>query len=205
MQTIERFVVLLYDRTSTSTDVNKARCKLFAKKGNVELIPPTSAALKQHVRRAVYQGGHVWGQALVPAPALPSPGDWWWSSTCDQIYEPYWTTLPEASKVCQELISCTCKKGFTRDPSSRKQNWNVQHCAIAEGSAWITEVIQELNLLCSDDNVMILVIMYNVVSVYGKVPFISMGGHFVNWRRTISSTMMIDIPNERQRNCLQYL
>ncbi len=35
MHTIERFVILLYDRTSTSTDVDKARCKLFAKKSNV--------------------------------------------------------------------------------------------------------------------------------------------------------------------------
>ena len=120
MQTIERFVVLLYDRISTSNDVNKARCKLFAKKGNVELIPPTSAALKQHVRRAVYQGGQMWGQALVPAPALPSPSDWGWSSTSDQMYEPYWTTLPEASKVCQELISCTCKKGCTKRCKCKK-------------------------------------------------------------------------------------
>ena len=60
-QTIERFVILLYDRTSTSTDVNKAHCKLFAMKNNVQLIPPPSAALKQHVRRAMYQGGYVWG------------------------------------------------------------------------------------------------------------------------------------------------
>ena len=27
-------------------------------------IPPTKAALKEHVKRAVYQGGHVWGQML---------------------------------------------------------------------------------------------------------------------------------------------
>jgi len=30
--TIERFIILLYDRTSTSTDINKTRCKLFAGK-----------------------------------------------------------------------------------------------------------------------------------------------------------------------------
>jgi len=70
---MERF--LLYDRTSTSTDVDKTHCKLFARKNNVQLIPQTSAALKQHVRRAVYQGRHVWSQALLSAPALPSPID----------------------------------------------------------------------------------------------------------------------------------
>ena len=81
--TIERYIILLYDRTSTATDINKAHCKLFAKRSNVQLIPPTSAALKQHVRRAVYQGGYVWGQALVPAPTLPSPTDWGWIKTSD--------------------------------------------------------------------------------------------------------------------------
>jgi len=36
--TIERFVILLYDRTSTSTDVDETRCKLFARKNNVQPI-----------------------------------------------------------------------------------------------------------------------------------------------------------------------
>ncbi|QQP51603.1 Uncharacterized protein FKW44_001729 [Caligus rogercresseyi] len=56
---IERFVILLYDRTSKCTDIYKARWKLFARKNNVQLIPPTKAALEEHVKRAVYQGGHV--------------------------------------------------------------------------------------------------------------------------------------------------
>ncbi|KAJ8893180.1 hypothetical protein PR048_005765 [Dryococelus australis] len=57
---IERFVILLYDRTSFCLDVDEARTKLFIKKNNVQLITPTKAALKEHVRRATYQGSHVW-------------------------------------------------------------------------------------------------------------------------------------------------
>ena len=68
MHVIERFVILLYDRTSKCKDVNKARKKLFAKKSSVQNIPPTYAALEQHVKRSALQGGHVWGQALVPEP-----------------------------------------------------------------------------------------------------------------------------------------
>lgn len=68
MHTIERFTRLLYDRTNSEIDIDKARRKLFAKNSDVQLIPLTRAALEQHVRRAVYQGGHVLGQALVPAP-----------------------------------------------------------------------------------------------------------------------------------------
>ena len=76
MQVIERFVILLYDRTSTSTEVNQARKRLFAKTSSVQRIPPTRAALEQHVKRAAFQGGHVWGQALSPDPVLPSPSAW---------------------------------------------------------------------------------------------------------------------------------
>ena len=44
LHTIERFVILVYDRTSTSTEVNRARKKLFAKTSSVQKIPPTYSA-----------------------------------------------------------------------------------------------------------------------------------------------------------------
>ena len=44
----------------------------------MQRIPPTYAALEQHVKRAAFEGGHVWGQVLVPQPPLPSPSDWSW-------------------------------------------------------------------------------------------------------------------------------
>ena len=51
--TIERFVILLYDRTSQCTEIDTARRKLFVKKQNVLSIPPTKSALEEHVKRAV--------------------------------------------------------------------------------------------------------------------------------------------------------
>ncbi len=98
MKAMERYVILLYDRTSTCTDINEARKKLFAKKSSVLRIPPTRAALEQHVKRAAFQGGHVWGQTLLAQPVIPSPCDWGWIKT-DGLYEPHWNTLPEASKT----------------------------------------------------------------------------------------------------------
>ena len=59
LHTIERFVILLYDRRCSYTDIDKVRKKLFARKNNVELIPPTKAVLKEHVKRAAYRGSHV--------------------------------------------------------------------------------------------------------------------------------------------------
>ena len=112
MSVLESFVVLLYDRTSTETTVNAARRHLFTTKArSIEAMPPTGAALLQHAKRATYQGGHVWGQAHVRAPDLPSPESWGWSKSATKGWEPLWTLLPEAAVSCSELLRCGCKKG----------------------------------------------------------------------------------------------
>ena len=77
MAVLERFVVLLYDRTSSLVKVNEVRQELFSKRSrNLDSIPPTRASLEQHVKRAVFQGGYVWGQTLLRQPVFPSPSDW---------------------------------------------------------------------------------------------------------------------------------
>ncbi|KAG7167742.1 putative RNA recognition motif-containing protein 2, partial [Homarus americanus] len=93
MHIIERFVILLYDRTSSCMDINKARRKLFTKKNNVQLIPPRKAALEEH---------------------LPLPTSWGWTKNAEGLYTPFWTTLPGAAHTCYELVSCRCKKGCVK-------------------------------------------------------------------------------------------
>ena len=62
MVVLERFVVLIYDRTSSLTKVNEARQKLFLKRSrSLDSIPPTRALLEQ---------------TLLCQPVLPSPSDW---------------------------------------------------------------------------------------------------------------------------------
>ena len=76
MPMLERFVVLMYDRTNNCLDVNSCRRDLFVKKGRaMEALQPTFAALLQHSCRAVYQAGHVWAQSLVQQQQLPPPED----------------------------------------------------------------------------------------------------------------------------------
>jgi len=112
MELLERYVVLLYDRTSSQTLVNQARKDLFTLKGRaIDGLPPTKASLIEHTKRAAYQTGHCWGQAMVAAPELPSPGDWGWKRKERGGWEVIWTTLPEAAKACRELLHCGCKKG----------------------------------------------------------------------------------------------
>ena len=85
------------------------------------------------IERAVFQGGHVWGQTLVPQPVLPSPSSWGWIKTDDGLYEPHWTTLPEASKTCYELISCGCKKGCRSRCKCKKASLKCTALCVCEG------------------------------------------------------------------------
>lgn len=108
---LERFFILLYDRTSHHICIDSARQFMFTKKGmEITKIPPTKDALQQHVKRATYQSGHIWSQALVAAPVLPDPSDWGWSSDKDG-WNPIWMTIPDADKCCLELLCCGCKTG----------------------------------------------------------------------------------------------
>ena len=78
MNKLQRFVILRYEITSECTQVDQCRKLLFAKGRQLDRIPPTEAALRDHVKRAVYQAGYCWGKALVTQQQLPSPGDWGW-------------------------------------------------------------------------------------------------------------------------------
>ena len=88
--------------------INKARRNFFTRKENVQLIFSIMAALEEYVKRAVYQGGHVWGQILLPAPELPAPAYWGWSMTGRQ-YTPYWTRKAEAAHTCIELFFASAR------------------------------------------------------------------------------------------------
>lgn len=111
MQKLEKFVVLMYDRSSALNGVDEERLELFARKQrSYDAIPPTSAALKEHAKRAAYQAGIIWGQVTDPNPDYDSPANWGWDQDGD-TWKIKWTTLPPISASCQELIKCSCKKG----------------------------------------------------------------------------------------------
>ena len=110
MDTLEQFVVIMYDRSSTTCKVDEARFDLFARKQRAyDAIPPTQAALTEHVKRAVFQAGHVWGQSTVTEQQLPSPSNWGWSKQ-NNVWVPKWTTLSAIAECCQEIQKCGCKK-----------------------------------------------------------------------------------------------
>ena len=106
---LKRFMVIMYSRTSPHQDVNHAWQSMFSQgTRSIESIPPMQASLEEHVKRAAFQASHVWGQTLDPIQELPSPADWGWHLSSDG-WIPTWSTPPEASKACNELIKCGCK------------------------------------------------------------------------------------------------
>ena len=119
---IERFVIVMHGRTCPLEHVDEARKQLFSQGSRmIENIPPTHAALVQHIKQATYQAGHVWSQCVVTNPTLPSPSDWGWVKYLDN-WRPHWTDLPEASKHCSELIHCGCKKSCSPCCKCRSAN-----------------------------------------------------------------------------------
>jgi len=95
--------------TVTGSSVNEVRQNLFVhivhKGRQMSGLPSTKAALQQHMKRAVLQGGHYWGCTTVPYWQLPSPAEWGW--TCPEQWKPLWLSLPEASATCPELLKCS--------------------------------------------------------------------------------------------------
>ena len=102
---IERFVVLLYDRTGSSVSINCARRRLFTKKGrSIDNCLPTLNALLQHIYRSILQSSS-WRQAqnLLQLRADWSKFGWDTASHIGRI-------IAEAAKSRQELGKCGCKK-----------------------------------------------------------------------------------------------
>lgn len=106
---LERFVILMYDRSSSATDIDSVRLDLFARKQRAyDAIPPTRAALVEHVKRAAYQAGCIWGQCTEKEMTTESPSDWGWKE-CDGQWKICWTSLPAVAESCKELTKCGCK------------------------------------------------------------------------------------------------
>ena len=66
IKVIDSYVVTLYSVTCSFTEVNQDHQQIFAQSScTFEYLPPTKTALIEHIKRATYQAGYVWGQSLV--------------------------------------------------------------------------------------------------------------------------------------------
>ena len=117
--------------------------QLFTQKGrNINHIPPTCAALLEHSKRAAHQGRCSWEttELLLPVWDIPSPEGWGWNGK-GESWKPSWTTLPQASQACRELLKCGCLKGCKlRACTCRKAGLSctkMGKCGGECGTSWI--------------------------------------------------------------------
>jgi len=111
---------------STATDINEARHKLFAKKSHIHLIHPqvqpwSNTADEQYTKADMSGSGT--NIAITDRLGLDQ----------DQWHKPFWTTLPEASKICWELISCNYKEGCVKKCKCKNTRLECAHCVLAMG------------------------------------------------------------------------
>jgi hypothetical protein len=114
MCTLERFVVVMYSKGCGLERVNEARLRLFTSgKKTLEALPPTQAALYQHIRRAMLQASFFWSQATSVHQDIPDFHAWGWHKDSTGGWLPFWTTFEDSSKACSILLQCGCAKSCT--------------------------------------------------------------------------------------------
>lgn len=109
----ERFVVLMYDRSSGCETTEAPRLELFTHKSrSIDCIPPTSAALFQHVLCVRYIKQVTAGvRLLFHHLHYPLQLVWVDKEAAERSpWQPLWLTLLPASKSCQEFLKCGCDK-----------------------------------------------------------------------------------------------
>ena len=75
---LEQIVVTMYCNTFDGYKVNHARRYMLAKKGKaIENVPPTSASLKEHIKRSALQS-RKWFNCLDCMRVDQDPVDWGW-------------------------------------------------------------------------------------------------------------------------------
>ena len=111
---LERYTCVLYDKTTNLEKFNDLRKDLFSQKClSMENTPTTQAALIQHSNSAVYQAS-IWSKGLQAIQSVLSPEKYGWTKL-DDSWTPLWTLLPEAAKVCRELLNVTAKLSLSAE------------------------------------------------------------------------------------------
>jgi hypothetical protein len=111
MQRMERFAVLMHSKGCGVARVNEARHWLFTNGSrSLENLPPTQAALFQHVKRALLPASFYWDKATSVQQEIPDLSELGCHKDGTSTWQPLWTTLADASVACAILLHCACLK-----------------------------------------------------------------------------------------------
>ena len=89
MEKLERFVVVMYSKGCGLAKVNEARHRLFTSgKKTLESIPPSQAALFEHIKRALLQASFYWNQSTSVHQEIPDFREWGWQREDSGVWLP---------------------------------------------------------------------------------------------------------------------
>ena len=127
----EQFFCKVYKVKGDSVD--EGRKQLFTKTTQPDSLPPTSDALRQHIKRAHYQT-IVWEQACSQDSPDLDPTIYGWKKGIRDSAQllPVLTTIDSVPKECLDIVMCKCKKDLCKSRVCKCKKSNLQCCRDCE-------------------------------------------------------------------------
>ena len=127
LHVVERFIVSLYtNEPSYPSSIDLARYEIFKYRGNLEMrsLPPTRDALVQHIHKAAYVSGYIWGRSHLTNTTDEPLSNWTWNLSGGKICCVWLSsnTSPLSEDLSKKAFrKCGCRKKCTKICSCRKQ------------------------------------------------------------------------------------
>jgi hypothetical protein len=129
-----RFVARLYDQKSFASYINKLRVKLASgRDASLVRLPPSEAALRQHILRASFHT-KVWHDSCLAKPPLPSPIEYGWRTVKDSLHPVYFEGNMSAEFHRDLVCSCKWKSQCEKSCVCTEQNLACTDICSCQGS-----------------------------------------------------------------------
>jgi hypothetical protein len=133
-----RFIARLYDQkksfASFHHNTNKLRVKLAASRdASLVRLPPSEAALRQHILRASFQT-KVEHASCLAKPPLPSPMEYAWRTVKDSLHPVYFEGNMSAEFLRDLVCSCKGKSQCKKSCVCAEQNLACTDLCSYQGS-----------------------------------------------------------------------
>ena len=121
---IEKFLKYVYYTSFEvdSLDIQRMRQFEYNAAASLQSIPPSRNGLTEHIKRACFQGGWIWREAISNID-LPDPENWGWKLV-DGKYHPKWQNSKPDIDVLDVCQVCSCKKAIRRNGKCKKLGEN---------------------------------------------------------------------------------
>ena len=119
---IQQFVVYVYLRKFNFIDFDELHYQMFVNSSSNDFrtLPPSKDALFQHLLRASYQSGWVWGNSLL-LEAPPQKESWGWRIHGGSL-KFNWKTIDCYDKLVKLAVVCQCRSNKCLNCKCAKSN-----------------------------------------------------------------------------------